>query len=324
MMIAVSVPLTMAQIILDFLAIAEGNARFSMWTLVACFALNMILDPIMIFGFGFGLQGVAIATILSQLVALCIYAAYHARRLGTVRLAFGWQWRDIGYLRPVLAVGAPTTLTSLATAGAIAAMVSLAGTYHGEAGIAGVGIALRLLAVGTLPVIGISLGAQSILSFAWGRGDTARVLSAARILTAVTTAVSGTYGVAALAFSEELASFFTDDATVIGIAAQAIVATHLPLLLFGLRQTVLILFQAQGRAKAAVAIGLAQNGYLLFPLLALLPPFFGFSGLLAAMFLASALTGLLSAVCLMRTLRALRQRSADHLTSIRPYPSFCP
>ncbi|MBA8830329.1 MULTISPECIES: MATE family efflux transporter [Rhizobium] len=324
MIIAVSVPLTMAQIILDFLAIAEGNARFSMWTLVACFALNMILDPIMIFAFGLGLQGVAIATILSQLVALCIYAAYHARRLGTVRLAFGWQWRDIDYLRPVLAVGAPTTLTSLATAGAIAAMVSLAGTYHGEAGIAGVGIALRLLAVGTLPVIGISLGAQSILSFAWGRGDIVRVLSAARILTAVTTAVSGTYGVAALAFSEELASFFTDDATVIGIAAQAIVATHLPLLLFGLRQTVLILFQAQGRAKAAVAIGLAQNGYLLFPLLALLPPFFGFSGLLAAMFLASALTGLLSAVCLMRTLRALRQRSADHLTSIRPYPSFCP
>jgi Na+-driven multidrug efflux pump len=150
------------------------------------------------------------------------------------------------------------------------------------------------------------------------------VLSAARILTAVTTAVSGTYGVAALAFSEELASFFTDDATVIGIAAQAIVATHLPLLLFGLRQTVLILFQAQGRPKAAVAIGLAQNGYLLFPLLALLPPYFGFSGLLAAMFLASALTGLLSAVCLMRTLRALRQRAADHLTSIRPYPSFCP
>ncbi|MGO7501250.1 MATE family efflux transporter, partial [Rhizobium ruizarguesonis] len=65
MIIAISVPLTMAQIILDFLAIAEGNARFSMWTLVACFALNMILDPIMIFGFGLGLQGVAIATILS-------------------------------------------------------------------------------------------------------------------------------------------------------------------------------------------------------------------------------------------------------------------
>jgi Na+-driven multidrug efflux pump len=221
-------------------------------------------------------------------------------------------------------VGAPTTLTSLATAGAIAAMVSLAGTYHGEAGIAGVGIALRLLAVGTLPVIGISLGAQSILSFAWGRGDMARVLSATRILTVVTSAVSGAYGLTALAFSEQLASFFTDDPTVIDIAGQAIISTHLPLLLFGLRQTVLILFQAQGRPKAAVAIGLAQNGYLLFPLMALLPPFFGFSGLLAAIFLASALTGLLSAICLMSALRALRQRSADHLTSIRPYPSFCP
>lgn len=324
MIIAISVPLTMAQIILDFLAIAEGNARFSMWTLVACFALNMILDPIMIFGVGLGLQGVAIATILSQLVALSIYGTYHARRLGLVRLTLDWRLADIRYLRPVLAIGAPTTLTSLTTAGAIAILVSLAGAYHGEAGIAGIGIALRLLAVGTLPVIGISLGAQSILSFAWGSGDMARVLSATRILTAVTSAVSGVYGLIALVFSQELASFFTDDAAVIGIAGQAIIATHLPLLLFGLRQTVLILFQAQGRPKAAIAIGLAQNGYLLFPLLALLPPFFGFSGLLAAMFLASALTGLLSAVCLMRTLSVLRQRTNGHLTSFRPHPSFCP
>ncbi|MBB3649588.1 putative MATE family efflux protein [Rhizobium sp. BK619] len=324
MIIALSVPLTMAQIILDFLAIAEGNARFSMWTLVACFALNMILDPIMIFGFGLGLQGVAIATILSQLVALSIYGAYHARRLGIVRLTLDWRLADIRYLRPVLAIGAPTTLTSLTTAGAIAILVSLAGAYHGEAGITGIGIALRLLAVGTLPVIGLSLGAQSILSFAWGGGDMARVLSATRILTAVTSAVSGAYGLIALVFSQKLASFFTDDAAVIGIAGQAIIATHLPLLLFGLRQTVLILFQAQGRPKAAVAIGLAQNGYLLFPLLALLPPFFGFSGLLAAMFLASTLTGLLSAVCLLRSLGALRQRTAGHPTSIRPYRSFCP
>lgn len=324
LIIAISIPLTMAQIILDFLAIAEGNARFSMWTLIACFALNMILDPIMIFGFGLGLQGVAIATILSQLVALSIYGTYHAKRLGIVRLTLDWRLADIRYLRPVLTIGAPTTLTSLTTAGTIAIMVSLAGAYHGEAGIAGIGIALRLLAVGTLPVIGISLGAQSILSFAWGGGDMARVLSATRILTAATSAVSGAYGLIALAFSQELASFFTDDAAVIAIAGQAIIATHLPLLLFGLRQTVLILFQAQGRAKVAIAIGLAQNGYLLLPLLALLPHFLGFSGLLAAMFLASTLTGLLSAVCLLRSLSALRQRTAGHPTSIRPYPSFCP
>lgn len=324
LIIAVSIPLTMAQIILDFLAIAEGNARFSMWTLVACFQLNIVLDPIMIFGFGLGLQGVAVATILSQLVALSIYGAYHARRLGTIRLTFGWRLGDVRHLRPVLAVGAPTTLTSLATAGAIAAMLAVAGTHHGEDGVAGVGIALRLLAVGALPVIGISLGAQSILSFAWGRGDISRVLSTARLLSAVTSAVGGAYGLTAIIFSEHLASFFTEDASVVSIAGQAIVATHLPFLLFGLRQTVLILFQAQGRPKAALAVGLAQNGYLLFPLLALLPPFFGFSGLLWAMFLASTLTGLLSCVCLAMSLGALRQRSAEPLTSIRSHPRFCP
>ncbi|WP_420975936.1 polysaccharide biosynthesis C-terminal domain-containing protein, partial [Campylobacter coli] len=70
------VTLTMLQIVSDFIAISEGNTRFSMWTLLGCFALNIILDPIMIFGFGFGLAGAAMATILSQIAAIAAYALY--------------------------------------------------------------------------------------------------------------------------------------------------------------------------------------------------------------------------------------------------------
>ncbi|WP_431323510.1 MATE family efflux transporter [Rhizobium sp. YTU87027] len=323
MIIALTVPLTMAQIIFDFLAIAEGNARFSMWTLIACFALNIILDPLMIFGLGLGLQGVAIATILSQITALGIYGVYHAKKLGTLRLSLGRRMQSAGALWSVLAVGAPTTMASLVTSGAIATLLTLAGSYRGEDGIAGIGIALRLLAVATLPVIGISLGAQAILSFAWGRKDMARMVSAARILAVVTSAFSIGCGLAMLGFRHDLARLFADSPEVLAIAGQAIVATQFPFLLFGMRQTLLVLYQAQARPRAALALGLAQNGYVLFPLLAVLPSAFGFAGLLCAIFAASALTGLLSAWLLVVALLRLKAGPAGkHL--FRPHKSFCP
>ncbi|MEZ2126398.1 MULTISPECIES: MATE family efflux transporter [unclassified Sinorhizobium] len=322
--IAISLPLTMAQIILDFLAIAEGNARFSMWTLVACFALNIVLDPIMIFGFGLGLSGVAIATILSQLVALGAYGFYHRRRLGTVSLRMDLHWRDVRHIRPILAMGAPTTLTSLVTVAGIAAILSAAGAHRGESGIAGLGIALRLLTVGALPVIGISLGAQSILSFAWGRHDAHRVLSASGLLTLLTSGIAFLYGLAVIIWRHEIAALFASEPDILAIASAAIVASHVPFLLFGFRQTILVLFQAQGRPGSAMAIGLAQNGYLLFPLLLVLPFYVGFEGLLGAIFISSTLTGLLSIFALLRNYRSLKALSAGKSHSFRLYPRFCP
>lgn len=322
--VAFSLPLTMAQIILDFLAIAEGNARFSMWTLIACFALNILLDPLMIFGFGLGLQGVAVATILSQLVALGVYGYYHGRRLGTIRLTLRPGFRRMRALIPVLSVGAPTSATSIVTAAAVAILLALAGRYRGEDGIAGVGIALRLLAAGTLPIIGISLGAQAILSFAWGGRDLDRVWSASRILLTMTSGMAAAYGLAVMVWHQQAAMLFTTDPAILSVAAPAILASHGPLLLFGLRQTALVLFQAQGRAGPAMLIGLAPNGYLLLPLLGLLVPFFSFDGLLAAIFLSSLLAGLIALAALRRTLRSLNHSAATARMAPRPSPRFCP
>lgn len=322
--VAFSLPLTMAQIILDFLAIAEGNARFSMWTLIACFALNMLLDPLMIFGFGLGLPGVAIATILSQLVALAAYGYYHGRRLGTIRLML---WPDIRKMReliPVLSIGAPTTATSLVTAASVATLLAVAGHYRGGDGIAGVGIALRLLAAGTLPIIGISLGAQAILSFAWGARDSERFADATLILLKLTSGMAAIYGLAVMVWHQQAAMLFTTDPGILSVAAPAILASHGPLLLFGLRQTALVLFQAQGRAGPAMLIGLAPNGYLLLPLLVLLVPIIAFDGLLASIFLSSLFAGLIALSALRRTLHALKHPVAQARPALRPSPRFCP
>ncbi|WP_296988810.1 MATE family efflux transporter, partial [Thalassospira sp. UBA1131] len=74
--------LVLLQIVCDFIAIGEGNSRFSMYTLLGSFGLNMVLDPILIFGFELGVAGAAWATIISQIAALCAYVYYFKKRLG--------------------------------------------------------------------------------------------------------------------------------------------------------------------------------------------------------------------------------------------------
>lgn len=304
--VAFSVTLTMLQILADFIAISEGNTRFSMWTLIGCFALNIVLDPIMIFWFGFGLAGAAAATILSQCAALAAYYLYFRRRLGTLHLAARFGVISAGILRPVLIIGLPTTLTSMLSSTSFAVLFAYAGLYRGDSGIAGIGIAMRILTLGMLPVVGLSLGGQAVLSYAWGARNSARLAAAVSVLIKLTSGFAFIYGIAAVLMRYQIAAIFTDDPEIAEVTAIAIMATHVPFAFFGLRQILVVLLQAQERARLAALVSVAQNGCFLLPMLLVLPHLLGFDGVLISLFLAPALAAMLSMATLFAALRQLR------------------
>ncbi|MEK1889886.1 MAG: MATE family efflux transporter [Phyllobacterium sp.] len=306
--VAFSVTLTMLQILSDFIAISEGNTRFSMWTLIGCFALNIILDPIMIFWFGFGLAGAAVATMLSQMAALAAYFIYFHRRLGTLHLAARFAAIRVAVLKPVLMIGLPTTVTSMLSSISFAVLFAFAGLYRGDIGIAGIGIAMRILTLGMLPVIGLSLGGQAVLSFAWGARNPKRFVAAVNILLKLTSGFAVIYGISAVILRYPIGAIFTNDAEIADVAAITIVFTHIPFIFFGLRQILVVLLQAQERARLAAFVSAAQNGLLLLPPLLVLPRLLGFDGVLASLFLAPALTTILSTVIFVGVQRQLRGR----------------
>ena len=311
--VAFSVTLTMLQILSDFIAISEGNTRFSMWTLMGCFALNIVLDPIMIFWFDFGLAGAAVATIISQIAALGAYFLYFRRRIGTLHIAARFMALRVDVLKPVLLIGLPVTLTSMLSSISFALLFTFAGFYRGDDGIAGVGIAMRVLTLGMLPIVGLSLGGQAVLSFAWGANNPQRGCSAASgTLLVLTSMFAFIYGLGAILLRYPVAAIFTNDVEIANIAAQTLVLTHIPFVFFGARQILLVLLQAQGRARLAGFISVAQNGYFLLPLLFILPHWFEFEGVLASLFLAPALTALMSLGILVMTLRQLRNHSSSN------------
>ncbi len=137
-------------------------------------------DPILIFGFGLGVARAAVATIVSQIAALLAYVVYFRNGWDVVRVRWRLLRPDPRLLRPVLAVGVPATFRGLIAALSLAAIYGAASPNGSDEVLAGVGIALRLVALGTLPIIGFCLGAQPVLSFACGAGNFARMLGALR------------------------------------------------------------------------------------------------------------------------------------------------
>lgn len=301
-LMAFSAALGIVQILCDFIAIGEGNARFSMASLALCFGLNIALDPLFIFGFGWGVSGAAAATVLAQLLTLALYGWYFAAGRGRVRLRPALHgWRQLG---PVLRVGAPETATVLVGTGSALLLYRLAGGTGGVEGLAALGIVLRLLTLASLPIEGFCLGAQAVLAHAAGACNSARLRRAVLRLAGLTCGASVVAGILVLSWPGlALATFAASPATA-ALAEPALRLMALALPLIALRSVAQVTLQATERAGLAAVLGLAPSGWLLLPLLAAFVPAHGFQGLALSLSLAAALTGLGAAFILWRLPRA--------------------
>ncbi|QRM32610.1 MATE family efflux transporter [Microvirga sp. VF16] len=313
----------MCHILCDLVAIAEGRTRFSMLVLLISFAVNIALDPVFIFLFDWGVTGAAVATLAGQAVALGIYGWDFAQRRGTLRIGLRLLRPVPALLREIAAVGLPASLASVLSAVAFALIYRAAGA-HGDAAVAGVGIALRLLTGGSLPVIGFCLGAQPIFGFGWGAGAYARLLRAIQLTVVFASLFTGGFAGLMLAFSHEVVALFTTDAGVRGVAARALMAFTIGFALFGVQMVLVTLLQATGRARLAAFLSLAPQGLVLIPALLILPRRFGLDGLLASQVLASGLTSVLVVVVMTRMVGELRRRAAEDCLARAGSPARSP
>ncbi len=281
------------QILCDFLAIGRGQAAMSLKTLALCFGLNMALDPLFIFGLDLGLNGAAWATLTAQIVTLSVWAVWFcapARRPkpGTLSL-----------LAPMLRVGLPEAAALAVTTFGLMALLRLAADLGGVAAVAGLGLALRLVFVVTLPLEGFAIGVQPVLAHAFGAGASRRAADAQRLLLRGALGVGAALGIVLWLGAVPVSRVLSVDTDVQAhcVAALGWLALCVPAV--ALRLVAQIGLQAAIRPRAALLLGLAPMGWLFWPLLALMAPPFGLSALPVSMALAACLSALL-ALMLMR------------------------
>jgi putative MATE family efflux protein len=260
---------------------SEGSVKYSVAGMIIGTVVNIILDPVFIFTLGLQIRGAAIATILGNaagmLVSLWIYGS--GKTLLTPSLQYLKPTGEI--LREIFWVGVPATLETLLTSAAYIVNNNLAVAY-GELTVAAMGIAQKILSLGSYIYQGFAAGTQPIMGYNYGAGNYKRMKE---VLRAGVMVVSGTelcvmavYGI----FAPQLIGLFTGSAEVIATGSRVLRTIMCILPFVGAVSMSRTSFQAMGKPQYAFVITLVRQLGLYVPLLLLLNRLFGFGGMIWA------------------------------------------
>lgn len=293
-------PLLVVQIGMSHLARADGSPRYSMLCMVAGAVINTILDPIFIFGFGWGVAGAAAATVLSQLVSFCI-ALNYLRRLQQVKLHPGDFVLRPGECAYTLSLGLSNSLNQLALT-FVQIVMNNSLTYYGarsiygeEIPLAACGIVLKVNAILLAVIIGISQGTQPIIGFNYGAGQYGRVRETYRLAITANLVVSAVgFAIFQLFPQYILAIFGQGNELYFRFAIRFMHIFLLMMLVNGVQLISSNFFAAIGKPLKGMFLSMTRQVLFLIPLLLILPLFWGIDGLMFAAPVADALSFLLT------------------------------
>lgn len=267
-------------VIMNNIVSSEGAAKTAMFALMMGAVLNVLLDPIFIFGLHLRVAGAAIATAVSQLVSTIVYLCYIFRK----KSMFNFRIRECCFSKEIVAevlkIGIPTLVFQLLTSLSIA-MINDAATEYGSAALAAMGPVTKIMSMGTLVVFGFLKGFQPIAGFSYGAKKFHRLREAIKISILWSTIFCAIFGLAVIIFSGEIISQFTKDNTeMIRIGQTALRANGLSFLLFGFYTVYSFLFLVIGKAKEGFLLGACRQGICFVPIILLLPKIWELNGIL--------------------------------------------
>ncbi len=276
---------------------AEGNVKFVMWIQTFSAILNIILDPIFIFVFKWGVAGAAIATVISQalggIIAIWYYYHYPKRVLQFKAWSF-MQPLNKAIVKETVAIGASSFARHVSNSVMNIALFHALYIHSGSAAIAAFGIVFRLLMFTYMPIFGINQGFMPIVGYNFGAGNLIRVIKAIRLANISATVFAVVSMFAMLIWSRELIAIFTTDFELIELGNFALKIVVLAFPVLGMQIVGSGLYQALGKAKESFFLAIVRQIVFLIPLVLILPIYFGLVGIWASFpisdFLASVIT----------------------------------
>lgn len=284
---------------------ASGHPRKAMGIMLGTVGVNLVLAPIFLFGFGWGIRGTALATVVGQLcglVATIVHFADPSRPLRFRRGIFRVEFRIV---RDILSIGV-SALVMQVGASLVSAILNLELVRHGgDYAVGAFGIVNSVLMLGAMTVMGIVQGMQPVAGFNYGAGAFARCRRALGLAAGATTAVTLVLFLACQLLPGPVAGLFTGDPVLRREAAGAMRTVLALFPLVGFQMTASGFFQSIGRAKLSVFLSASRQGVFLIPALLLFPSLWGLAGVWASVPVADGASALVAAWTLRRELSRL-------------------
>lgn len=302
---------------------AQGFAKTGMFSVLIGAAANIVLDPVFIFGLDMGVRGAALATIISQSFSCIWVLAFLFGKKSVLRIRKKNLWLKPEIFLPSLALGLSVFIMQASESVISVCFNSSLLRYGGDIAVGAMTILTSVMQFAMLPLQGLGQGAQPIISYNYGAGNSERVKSAFTLLLKVNLCYSVLLWVAVMVFPRMFAAMFTNDAVLLEFTETALRVYMGCMLLFGIQMACQMTFTAIGNAKASILVAVTRKFILLLPLFFILPNIFVSNKTMAvfaaepiADFLAVSFTAVLFAFQFKKTIAFMK--SIKHEEKISP------
>lgn len=290
---------------------ATGNPKRFASTQILGGVINMILDPILIFGFNLGIKGAAYATIFAQFVSAAWVVSYYFTKNASLRFHVENLKIKLKTALKILSIGlAPFLMQIMGSLISVIANRTL--KYYGDlelsSGTVAIGAFTVINSISTLfvmPVIGINQGSQPIIGFNYGAKNYKRSKEALKWAIIYSVAICSAGFIIIQLFAPSLVAMFNSDTELVNVGAVGIRVFLFALPVIGFQIPASNFFQSIGRAPMSILLTLLRQAILIVPLYLLLPPLLGLAGMWLACPIADSVSAVITFFILKREFKIL-------------------
>ncbi len=273
---------------------AEGSAKFSMLGMLIGSVINIAIDPLFIFIFEMGIQGAAIATMLSQGISFLILLQFYSRKKTVLNISVRFFKFDIKMYGEILKIGLPTFFRQILFSISMLKLNEAAFYLGSDYLLSAMGIALKVTSMIGFFIFGMGQGIQPVVGYNFGAKNMKRVLSAQKHGMIMTFGITVISCILMIIFAQNIVMIFTDNAVVINYGTDAMVALCLALMLMAVTNNIAVVFQAIGNAKVSMMFSVLRQGVFLIPTIIIISKYFGIGEFIYAQFIADLSTFIVS------------------------------
>lgn len=286
-------------VMMNNLLTAQGVTKFTMKAMLTGSIANVILDPIMIYGMDLGIEGAAIATVISLCINMALYIGYIAKKKGVLRFSVRNIAPSKTIYAEVLKIGIPVLLFQLLASTAMGSINTAAKPY-GDFAVAAMGAVIRIMTVVTYVVFGFLKGFQPFAGYNYGAKKYKRLKKSIRLCMIWSTVFCIVAAIVLFIFADPIVSLFGTDIEMAGIAAKALRLNAVLFITFGFQMVYASLYLAIGKSLVGSVLSLSRQGIFFFPLVMVLPHIMGLTGVVWVQPMADLLTTILTIVFAVR------------------------
>lgn len=305
--ILLGTPFSYTMIGLNNIMRATGHPKKAMLTSMVTVFFNIILAPIFIFHFQWGIRGAAIATVVSQFIGMIWVVSHFMNKTNLIHLRADFWKMKKQIIGSIFSIGMSPFLMNVCACILVVILNNSLQNYGGDMPIGAYGIINRVLTLYIMVVLGLTMGMQPIVGYNLGALKHDRVKRTLKLTIIVGVCITSSGFLICMPFPHAVSSLFTNDAELTTIAAHGMRICVCMFPLVGAQMVIGNFFQSIGKAKISIFLSLTRQLLYLLPGLVLLPHIWGLNGIWASIPISDFLAFITAVICLLYHLPKITQ-----------------